>query len=357
MKIKVWSVKRPSYSNRIIYFLLLGWVSTIYSNCSMDFADPISFSERPYTIVLLPDTQKYKHENRGSTAHIFSSQTQWIVDHVLDENIVLVLHLGDIVDYSNKDQWSFASQNLSIMDRIVPYVLAVGNHDILHLDGTKSTRLFNEFFKVDNFKKSPSFGGVFQENRLENSYYIYSFQKTNYVVLSLQYCPNDQILEWANKIVTKYSESKVIVVTHSYLGKDGKHIEPGDKTNLSNCETFWPEGKGNEGKQIWEKLIRKHSNIQFVFSGHLPGSRLISKGLNGNPVFQLSADYQDLENGGNGFMQLLKFSIEKDKESVSVKTYSPLLDEYKTDSGSQFEIDLKNGKLISTNLSPPLMEK
>jgi hypothetical protein len=71
----------------------------------------------------------------------------------------------------------------------------------------------------------------------------------------------------------------------------------------------------------------------------------------------LSADYQDLENGGNGFMQLLKFSIERDKESVSVKTYSPLLDEYKTDSGSQFEIDLKNGKLISTNLSPPLMEK
>jgi hypothetical protein len=179
--------------------------------------------------------------------------------------------------------------------------------------GTKSTRLFNEFFKVDNFKKSPSFGGVFQENRLENSYYIYSFQTTNYVVLSLQYCPNDQILEWANKIVTKYSESKVIVVTHSYLGKDGKHIEPGDKTNLSNCETFWPEGKGNEGKQIWEKLIRKHSNMQFVFSGHLPGSQLISKGLNGNPVFQLSADYQDLENGGNGFMQLLKFSFDYSK--------------------------------------------
>jgi len=269
----------------------------------------------------------------------------------LDENIVLVLHLGDIVDYSDKDQWNFARQNLSIMDRIVPYVLAVGNHDILHLDGKKSTRLFNEFFKVDNFKKSPSFGGVFQENRLENSYYIYSFQKTNYVVLSLQYCPNDQILEWANKIVTKYSESKVIVVTHSYLGKNNQHVKVGDKQNLSNCETFWPEEKGNEGQQIWEKFISKHSNMQFVFSGHLLPGRLVSKGLNGNMVFEITTNYQNLEHGGNGFLRLLKFF--PGGKRVLVQTYSPFLDEYLKDDQNFFEIDLKNGRFLSVDPSKP----
>ena len=65
-------------------------------------------SKKPFTIILLPDTQKYKHEFRGSRSHIFESQTKWIVDHVIDKNIVLVLHLGDVVDYSNAEQWHYA---------------------------------------------------------------------------------------------------------------------------------------------------------------------------------------------------------------------------------------------------------
>jgi len=113
-------------------------------------------SKKPFTIILLPDTQKYKHEGRGSRSHIFESQTKWIVDHVIDKNIVLVLHLGDIVDYSDVAQWHYASKNLNILNGIVPYVLAVGNHDVSGLGGTKSTRLFNERFKANHFNKFTS---------------------------------------------------------------------------------------------------------------------------------------------------------------------------------------------------------
>ena len=82
------------------------------------FQPKIDINKKPFTIILLPDTQKYKHEFRGSRSHIFESQTKWIVDHVIDKNIVLVLHLGDIVDYSNAEQWHYASKSLNILNGI-----------------------------------------------------------------------------------------------------------------------------------------------------------------------------------------------------------------------------------------------
>ena len=315
-------------------------------------------SKKPFTIILLPDTQKYKHEFRGSRSHIFESQTKWIVDHVIDKNIVLVLHLGDIVDYSNAEQWHYASKSLNILNGIVPYVLAVGNHDVSALDGTKNTRLFNEHFKESNFNKLTSresnltpLQGVFKENHLENSYFRFNFQGDDYIVISLLYCPSDQMLGWANNIAATHPESKVIVITHSYLGNNNQHVKVGDKQNLSNCETFWPEEKGNEGQQIWEKLISKHSNMQFVFGGHLLPRRLVSKGLNGNMVFEITTNYQDLENGGNGFLRLLTFF--PGRKRVLVQTYSPFLDEYLKDDQNFFEIDLKNGRFLSVDQSKP----
>ena len=315
-------------------------------------------SKKPFTIILLPDTQKYKHEGRGSRSHIFESQTKWIVDHVIDKNIVLVLHLGDIVDYSSAEQWHYASKNLNILNGIVPYVLAVGNHDVSALDGTKSTRLFNEHFKESNFNKFTSresnltpLQGVFEENHLENSYFRFNFQGDDYIVISLLYCPSDQMLGWANNIAAAHPESKVVVITHSYLGNNNQHVKVGDKQSLSNCETFWPEEKGNEGQQIWEKLISKHSNMQFVFGGHLLPRRLVSKGLNGNMVFEITTNYQDLENGGNGFLRLLTFF--PGRKRVLVQTYSPFLDEYLKDDQNFFEIDLKNGRFLSVDQSKP----
>jgi hypothetical protein len=159
------------------------------------------------------------------------------------------------------------------------------------------------------------------------------------------------MLGWANNIAATHPESKVIVITHSYLGNNNQHVKVGDKQNLSNCETFWPEEKGNEGQQIWEKLISKHSNMQFVFGGHLLPRRLVSKGLNGNMVFEITTNYQNLEYGGNGFLRLLKFF--PGGKRVLVQTYSPFLDEYLKDDQNFFEIDLKNGRFLSVDQSKP----
>jgi hypothetical protein len=65
--------------------------------------------------------------------------------------------------------------------------------------------------------------------------------------------------------------------------------------------------------------------------------RLIGVGDKGNRVYQMLANYQDLENGGNGYMRLV--TCHTGRGVVDVRTYSPYLDKYLDDSENQFEYD------------------
>ncbi len=57
---------------------------------------------------------------------------EWIRDHRKERNIAVALHEGDITDDNDEDgafQWENARQSLSVLDGVIPYVLATGNHD------------------------------------------------------------------------------------------------------------------------------------------------------------------------------------------------------------------------------------
>jgi len=68
--------------------------------------------------------------------------------------------------------------------------------------------------------------------------------------------------------------------------------------------------KGNDGDEIWEKLVRKHRNIFLVLIGHILNDglgKLTSIGDKGNQVHQILANYQMKKNGGNGWLRIMKF--------------------------------------------------
>jgi len=341
------------------YYLFALVFALLFFNSSA-FASPNKFAGRPFTIVLLPDTQKYKDFSGTSRSHIFDSQTKWIANHLIDENIVLTLHVGDIVDVSVDFLWDDSLRSFSHLDRLIPMVLAVGNHDILELvDADSSTyeesyKLFNEYFPEDRFNKLPWFGGVFEKGKIENAYFFFNFANVEYLVLALEYGPRDRVLDWANEIVKAFPKRKAIIVTHAYMAKGGKRLKAGVKLSPKIEEV--PYGSkdyrystkddwANDGDVIWNQFVKKHKNIEFVFSGHSKGpGKLISKGNHGNLIFQLGANYQWEENGGNGYLRLMKFYPQENK--VTVKTYSPLLDHFRTDWENQFLIDLNKGKFL-----------
>ena len=98
---------------------LAGWL-----NAQTPTPSPTPADE--FTIVALPDTQFYSSLN----PQIFAAQTQWIANHVQDQNIQLVVGLGDIVDAGGSlTQWQNADAAVRLLDGKVPYMMAIGNHD------------------------------------------------------------------------------------------------------------------------------------------------------------------------------------------------------------------------------------
>lgn len=91
------------------------------------------------------------------------------------------------------------------------------------------------------------------------------------------------------------------------------------------------------------KLFEVNSRTRFSKkgknSGHILGDglgRLTSIGDHGNAVHQVLANYQMKENGGNGWLRIMKFFPKKNK--ILVTTYSPTLKEYAGDEQNRFEL-------------------
>ena len=100
----------------------------------------------------------------------------------------------------------------------------------------------------------------------------------------------------------------------------------------------------NNGEQMWKKFVSQYPNILMVVSGHVLDDgvgTLVSEGKHGNKVYQMLANYQKYVNGsvngGNGFFRIL--TVNPGKRRISVRTYSPYLNEYITDPSQQFEFE------------------
>ncbi len=174
---------------------------------------------QPFTIVALPDTQCYTREYYGGSRDIFTAQTQWIVNHKDDSNIVFVLHEGDITDLNSAPEWTNAMTSIGLLDGVVPYALAVGNHDGI-FSSKSYTAYFNQFFPLSRFQNLPTFGGVFESNRMDNCYHLFSAGGVDWLVFSLEFGPRNVVLAWANQIATNYPNRRVIVLTHTHIYSD-----------------------------------------------------------------------------------------------------------------------------------------
>ena len=317
---------------------------------------PLSFAsnngKKSFSIVVLPDTQYYSLYY----PQIFMSQTTWTRKNSNAMNIVGVVHEGDITHRNSEKEWVRANEALGILDEVVPYYLAIGNHDIGPHGRARNrdTHLFNKYFPISRFEGKPWYGGHFTAKKEgtfyflkkwwyglpskagnENAFYFLTAGRMRFLLLCLEFGPRNEVLDWANKVVSEHKERRTIVVTHCYLNFDDTRVGKGDESNPHEYGCG-----GNDGEEIWEKFVRKHENIFLVLSGHILGDglgRLTSNGDHGNKVHQILANYQMKENGGNGWLRTMKFIPEENR--ILVRTYSPVLNNYATDDQNHFELD------------------
>ncbi len=293
-------------------------------------------------LVVLPDTHyttKYPE--------VFYAQTDWIEQQA--DSIDFVLHVGDITDSNLPYQWGVAYGALRSLENKVPFTLALGNHDIGE-NGYAQNRMtipFNEWFPYEKYQKINRIGGTFEPGKLDNAYHTFEAGRRKWMVVTLEFGPRDEVLAWASDVVTAHPDHLVIVNTHAYLYSDSTRITP------ERGHHWTPQSYGigqdttttvNDGEHIWKKFVSRHANIRFVFSGHVLNGglgTLISKGENGNLVYQMLANYQTgvtgSEYGGNGYLRIV--TMDSRNRTVDVKTYSPFVDEFEDTPDNSFRFE------------------
>lgn len=297
--------------------------------------------EKAFEFVVLPDTQTYVEEY----PEIYLHQMRWLANN--KDRFSFALHVGDITQNNNGKEWDVTKKGFNIIQDKMPYSFALGNHDMGSASGqfadTRNTSLANAYFTVNDFANLKA---SFPKGKIDNLLSEFRIGDQKWMVLSLEFGPRNKTIAWADKMIAEYPEHNFIIVTHAYVYED---------STLHEGEDWWlPENYGigedigedapNNGKQLWEKLIKKHENISMVFSGHILKSgvgTLVSEGEDGNKVYQMLANYQKgvegSENGGNGFLRIIK--VDPQNQQIHVKTYSPWLDEFKEEKEHDFSFE------------------
>ncbi len=280
---------------------------------SVDFVGAEIPDADDFYVILLPDTQIYSYQY----PEIFTAQTNWIKSAIQSAgwDIVYVGHLGDLVHhYDSLTEWSVAQNAMRVLDGVVPYGVLPGNHDIEGVDDTN----YNTHFPASYYSGNAWWGGSFSGKNNCNWQRV-TRAGVEWIFLNLPHAPSDVELEWARGVAKAHPDSIVVLGSHAYLHPDGI-IRPEESTLLT-------------------QLVRLCPNITLTNNGHYHGQGRLAGSLGIRLIASQVVDYQDDSHGGYGFLRILKFRPRLGR--IEATSYSPYLDEFKTDGANQFNLDLR----------------
>ena len=283
---------------------------------------PGLLSGAPFTIAVLPDTQYYSE----SFPEHFLAQTDWIVNNRAEQNIVLVSHVGDLVENGgsgrdgNAAEWNIADAAMGLLDSDapdLPYGAVLGNHDYDWVNSQSRAEQYVRYFGESRYSGRPWYGGSSPDQL--NHYQRFTADGHDYLHITLEWRPRPSSLSWARSVLNANPDVPTIVTTHDYLSPFG--------------------GRTGSGDAIFYDLIDDNSQVFMVLSGHNPGEgHQTVVNADGFDVFEMVANYQRRPQGGEGWMQLIEFDPANDQ--INVKTYSPSLDEFQVTRNSEFTFDV-----------------
>ncbi len=322
--------------------------------------------EGTFTIAVIPDTQRY--HGRGSihdktkaptSNPSFQSRVDWLADHLKEQRIAFVSHMGDIVDLNNDHQWRLAKVLMDRLHRKIPYGISPGNHDISRVGDTSK---FQKYFGAERFKDFPWYGGFYPGRTFvgkaisgnnANSYQLFSAGDLDFIILHLECNAPDDVLDWTTKILSQYRNRMAVITTHMFLGPIKPDSAKDKETTREGIGIMrWKKVhgfRGNTPQQMWEKCFRQHPNVFLVLSGDqstIISARHESLGDSLNVVHSVMQDYPRTVDKDD-WIRLFRFYPEEEK--IKVITYSPVQDRLCTGLGylrnvedHQFELDISD---------------
>ncbi|HEX7004930.1 MAG TPA: metallophosphoesterase [Trueperaceae bacterium] len=300
-----------------------------------------------FSIVMIPDTQSMI-EIQSNT--MFSQMTGWIAQQQDALDIEFVTHVGDIVEHgSSGSEWSRADAAMDELDGVVAYSTTVGNHDYADRNNKESsTALYRQYFGSQRYSGYGWYGGA--GPRDTNHYQIFDAGGQQFLHLALEWEAPTDVLTWARGILEANPGMPTIITTHAYLWDN-----PGAMGHSTITQSVTSSGDpypgSSSGEEIYQALVRPYPQVFMVLGGHFhmgPDGEdgeyhQVSSNDAGLPVYEMLADYQTWENGGQGWLRIIQFipgGGAGGLDRIAVRTYSPVLSRYQTDANSQFHFDL-----------------
>lgn len=299
----------------------------------------MGLAEDRFSIVVIPDTQILAANHPSC----YVTMAEWIRSHAAELNVRMILHLGDVVHHGAEREEEFIAAQKAfdlLHEAGLPVMIAPGNHDYDNLvKQDRSLTMFNRYFGVHRYAGSPWFAGTFEDGHVENSYSVLDIGGEPYLFMALEFGARDEVLAWADSVLSAHSQHKAIIITHCYMYIHGERTKTGDAHNPKD----YPGAVGaNDGEDMWQKTFRKHGNLLAVFSGHHLGANVswrIDRGDCGNRVFQSFQNWQSTENGGEGRLRI--FSIFPSERKMRINVCNPCTNTFETGEGCEVELDLE----------------
>ena len=264
------------------------------------FADP---EEYDYTFACVGDTQSLVKLNPDKLHCIYD----FLLDNADAMKIERVIGLGDMTEDNTADQWELVSKQVFRLDGRIPYTVVRGNHDHFartpEAEATKEL-MFGYYFNNDTYRRQ--YDGSY-DGTPHHVYTRFTAGGTDYLLLCLDYGPDDGVLDWASEVVERYPQDRVILATHAFLFHDFTTIDENDICPPRKAVGF------NNCDEMWDKFVSKHPNIALVLCGHDPSNELVVSrmtGEQGNAVTCCLIDPQhtDYYDRAAGLVALLHFS-------------------------------------------------
>ena len=257
-------------------------------------------AESDYSFVYVGDTQV--------TTELFPEYLDytydWIVKNKDTKNIKYAISLGDLTQNSTNSEYAYVENGLKKVEAAGIYQSILrGNHDTI-----------NSFDKNITKDEYGSYLSGAYDDTLKNTYHILNVGTEKYLMLTLDYYPGSDVVDWAANIVENNADCRVIINTHGLLNYD--------MTLLTDSAVTY----------MHENLITKFQNIVMVVCGHHeadgPKYKIVT-GQNGNKIVEMMINPQGIEKRNNepyGFVATMHFS--NNGKTVEVEYFSTVRNAY-----------------------------
>lgn len=192
----------------------------------------------PFALVWVPDTQHFAYYHPES----FITLADWITEHRESENILGVIHPGDLVDNGFKQwQWDNFYPFLEHLDPTLFFFSVAGNHDI----GTKAQ-------SFSAYLKQPFLDAYPDEQKYQGGkmlYQVLSAGDSNILLLGVGWeLWNDRTaLKWIDQVLADHAGMPCILVVHGFLLYETRYYD------------------------AVERMVAKRPAIKLVICGHMDG--------------------------------------------------------------------------------------